>query len=57
MAMAYWDKPTMIRSAKALAALQPSRMAVGHGPVLENPVPEMHKAIAEGHRLVDGKAS
>jgi glyoxylase-like metal-dependent hydrolase (beta-lactamase superfamily II) len=55
MAMAYWDKPTMIRSAEALAALQPSRLAVGHGPVLENPVPEMRKAIAEGHRLVDGK--
>jgi glyoxylase-like metal-dependent hydrolase (beta-lactamase superfamily II) len=54
-AMAYWDKPTMIRSAEALAALQPSRLAVGHGPVLENPVPEMQKAIAEAHRLVDGK--
>lgn len=54
MAIAYWDKPTMIRSAEALTALQPARLAVGHGPVLENPVPEMQKAIAEAHRLVGG---
>jgi glyoxylase-like metal-dependent hydrolase (beta-lactamase superfamily II) len=52
-AMAAWDKPTMLRSAEALVALKPSRLAVGHGRTLENPVPEMQKAIAEAHRLLD----
>lgn len=45
VAMATWDKPTALRSARALADLQPTRLAVGHGPVLEAPVAAMRRAI------------
>jgi len=45
-AMATWDKPTVIRTAKELRALDPARLAVGHGPVVENPGPAMDAAIA-----------
>src|SRR5579859_1373898 len=38
-AMSTWHKPTCIRSAEVLLALEPKRLAVGHGKVLENPVP------------------
>lgn len=43
--MATWDKPASLRSARALADLQPTRLAVGHGPVLEAPVVEMERAV------------
>jgi glyoxylase-like metal-dependent hydrolase (beta-lactamase superfamily II) len=43
--MATWDKPTALRSARALVALQPTRLAVGHGPVLEAPEASMKQAI------------
>ena len=46
-AMATWDKPTALQSAKTLRALNPSRLAVGHGAVLENPMPDMDAAIAK----------
>jgi hypothetical protein len=52
--MATWHKPTGILSAETLAALQPRRLAVGHGKVLENPVPAMTEAIAEAKRQVYG---
>jgi glyoxylase-like metal-dependent hydrolase (beta-lactamase superfamily II) len=55
-AMAYWHKPTAIRSAKALCAMQPRQLAVGHGIVLTDPVPAMERAIAEAERRV-GTAS
>jgi hypothetical protein len=42
---ATWDKATSLRTARALAELQPSRLAVGHGPVLEAPVAAMKQAI------------
>src|SRR6185437_11633074 len=45
-AMATWDKPTSLRSARALAELQPSRLAVGHGPTLEAPATAIARAIA-----------
>jgi glyoxylase-like metal-dependent hydrolase (beta-lactamase superfamily II) len=46
-AMATWDKPTALATARKLAALKPSRLAVGHGKVIENPVVAMEAAIAE----------
>jgi glyoxylase-like metal-dependent hydrolase (beta-lactamase superfamily II) len=52
-AMAAWHKPTMIRSAEALRDLNPSRLAVGHGNVIEHPVPAMQGAIDEAKRLVE----
>jgi glyoxylase-like metal-dependent hydrolase (beta-lactamase superfamily II) len=47
VAMATWHKPTARESARALRALDPSRLAVGHGRVLEQPGAEMDRAIEE----------
>lgn len=44
-AMATWHKPTALESARRLRALNPRRLAPGHGPVLENPCAEMDRAI------------
>jgi glyoxylase-like metal-dependent hydrolase (beta-lactamase superfamily II) len=44
-AFATWDKPTELRSAKALRALEPARLAPGHGKVVENPGDQMDAAI------------
>lgn len=54
--LATWHKPTALRSASALRALGPSRLAVGHGQVLENPLPEMDRAIATAERALGGEA-
>jgi glyoxylase-like metal-dependent hydrolase (beta-lactamase superfamily II) len=43
---ATWDKPTALRTARDLRALNPSRLAVGHGNVVEAPVQAMDAAIA-----------
>jgi glyoxylase-like metal-dependent hydrolase (beta-lactamase superfamily II) len=51
-AMATWHKPTALHSAEALCRLQPTRLAVGHGAVLENPVRAMEHAIAEAKRSI-----
>ena len=51
-AMATWSKATGIQSAEALLALAPKRLAVGHGKVLENPMPAMRQAIDEARRHV-----
>jgi glyoxylase-like metal-dependent hydrolase (beta-lactamase superfamily II) len=55
-AMATWHLPTGVQSAKTLAALQPARLAVGHGPVLEQPLAAMQAAIAEAEAKLHGKA-
>ena len=44
---ATWHKPTAARSAEKLLALNPRRLATGHGKVLENPAVAMQKAIAK----------
>ena len=44
--MACWHKPTAVKTGHALAGLDPSRLAVGHGKVLESPVPEMERVLA-----------
>ncbi|MBI5666926.1 MAG: MBL fold metallo-hydrolase [Chloroflexi bacterium] len=49
-ALATWHKPTAIDSAERLRDLQPARLAVGHGPVLVNPIEAMERAIAEAKR-------
>jgi len=43
--MATWDKATSLRTARALIELQPTGLAVGHGPVLETPVAAMKQAV------------
>jgi glyoxylase-like metal-dependent hydrolase (beta-lactamase superfamily II) len=46
-ALATWHKPTALESARRLRGLDPSRLAVGHGRVLESPVGAMDRAIAD----------
>lgn len=47
---ASWHKPTAAQSAAKLVALNPKRLAAGHGQVLENPTAAMKKAIAEAKK-------
>lgn len=46
-AMATWNRPAALASARRLLALGPARLAVGHGEVLEAPQAAMGRAIAE----------
>src|SRR5919202_1732241 len=45
--MATWDRPTALRTAKELRALDPARLAVGHGNVVEAPAAAMDAAVAK----------
>jgi glyoxylase-like metal-dependent hydrolase (beta-lactamase superfamily II) len=44
--MATWHRPTELESARALRALNPARLAPGHGKVVESPAAAMDRAIA-----------
>jgi glyoxylase-like metal-dependent hydrolase (beta-lactamase superfamily II) len=48
VAMATWHRPTALETAKALRALDPARLAPGHGKVVESPGAAMDRAIAKG---------
>ena len=52
--MAAWRLPTALESAMALRALNPVRMVVGHGKLLEKPAAQMDKAIQEARARVNG---
>lgn len=53
-AFATWDKETALFSAMKLCELRPSRLAVGHGQVLEEPMQKMIKAVATAsHKFKD----
>ena len=43
---ATWDRATALESARTLRALDPTRLAVGHGNVVEHPAAAMDAAIA-----------
>jgi glyoxylase-like metal-dependent hydrolase (beta-lactamase superfamily II) len=45
-ALATWDRPMALASARALRALEPSRLAPGHGRVVHEPAATMDAAIA-----------
>ncbi|HEX9069723.1 MAG TPA: MBL fold metallo-hydrolase [Ktedonobacterales bacterium] len=45
-AMSTWHKPTCLESARKLRTFAPTRMSVGHGSVLEQPLAAMDRAIA-----------
>jgi glyoxylase-like metal-dependent hydrolase (beta-lactamase superfamily II) len=47
-AMVTWHAPTALESALTLRALDPARLAPGHGKVVESPGPAMDAAIARG---------
>ena len=51
-AMATWHEPTALRSGRALMALEPSRLAVGHGKVLDAPLLALDRAISASARRV-----
>jgi glyoxylase-like metal-dependent hydrolase (beta-lactamase superfamily II) len=44
-AMATWNKPLALQSARALRVLEPALLAVGHGPTLVDPLPQIDHAI------------
>jgi glyoxylase-like metal-dependent hydrolase (beta-lactamase superfamily II) len=44
-AMATWHRPTALASARRLRTLEPIRLAVGHGEVLERPLAAIDRAI------------
>jgi glyoxylase-like metal-dependent hydrolase (beta-lactamase superfamily II) len=44
-ALSTWHRPTALASARALRALDPARLAPGHGKVVEAPGSEMDRAI------------
>jgi glyoxylase-like metal-dependent hydrolase (beta-lactamase superfamily II) len=48
--MATWDPATELESARALRALDPARLAPGHGKVVEAPAGAMEAAIAKASR-------
>lgn len=55
-AMATWHLPTALATAVTLRNLNPIRLAVGHGRVLENPAAEMDRAIREAEVKVNAQA-
>ncbi len=55
-ALATWHLPTALETAMVLRALEPARLAVGHGRVLENPGEKMSRAIREAERKVHAQA-
>jgi glyoxylase-like metal-dependent hydrolase (beta-lactamase superfamily II) len=46
--LATWHRPTALESARGLRALDPARLAPGHGKVVESPGAAMDAAIARG---------
>jgi glyoxylase-like metal-dependent hydrolase (beta-lactamase superfamily II) len=48
--MATWHKPTALETARTLRALDPARLAVGHGPIVDAPGAAMDKAIEKAAR-------
>ena len=53
-ALATWHRATALESAIRLRALNPRRLAVGHGPVLAQPAELMDAAIREARDGFDG---
>jgi glyoxylase-like metal-dependent hydrolase (beta-lactamase superfamily II) len=51
-AMATWHRPTALASARRLRALGPSRLAIGHGEVIEQPLAKIDQAIDEAARAL-----
>ena len=46
-ALATWHRPTALESARALRVLEPSRLAPGHGSIVEEPPAQMDAALAK----------
>lgn len=52
-ALATWSLSTALESARRLRAFSPSRLAVGHGPVIEDPLDAMDHAIEVAERKAE----
>jgi glyoxylase-like metal-dependent hydrolase (beta-lactamase superfamily II) len=52
VAMATWSRPTALASARRLRGLEPARLVIGHGEVLEQPLVKMDQAIDEAARAL-----
>jgi glyoxylase-like metal-dependent hydrolase (beta-lactamase superfamily II) len=52
-AVATWDKRLDVESARALRALDPPLLAVGHGPALRDPAAALDRAIEKAERALD----
>lgn len=50
---ATWHQELALTSARRLLELRPARLAVGHGPVLEAPLPAMRRAIEIAERRLE----
>ena len=50
LALFTWHRPTELESARRLRALEPARLAPGHGKVVEGPLEAMDRAIARASR-------
>jgi hypothetical protein len=48
--IATWHKPTALATARTLRALDPARLAVGHGKIVDAPGAAMDAAIAKAAR-------
>ncbi len=57
VAMGTWDLATALQSARSLRAVQPTRLAIGHGRVLTDPLPAIDGAIEAARRRVEEKRS
>jgi glyoxylase-like metal-dependent hydrolase (beta-lactamase superfamily II) len=51
-AMGTWNRPLALASARRLRALNPARLAVGHGEVLEQPLAAIEQAITQAAREI-----
>ena len=51
-ALATWHRPTALESARRLRALGPTRLAVGHGAAIDDPLAAMDRAIEEAERAL-----
>ncbi|SDE96436.1 Glyoxylase, beta-lactamase superfamily II [Fontibacillus panacisegetis] len=54
-ALATWNKEKALCSAKRLANLKPTLLAVGHGEMIDNPLEIMMNAIDKADRKLNGK--
>lgn len=55
VAMGTLHRPTALQSARALRALNPTLLAVGHGAALRDPLSAIDKAIAVAQRKLGGR--
>ncbi|MGN6377331.1 MAG: MBL fold metallo-hydrolase [Gaiellales bacterium] len=52
-AMATWDKARDLESARVVQALEPSVLAIGHGPAVREPGPAIGQAIARSAQITN----